>query len=290
MFCPFKKQPLIGLDFNSEEIRLVQLVQKADGLAVERLVHSKLSLPALVTEQGLKGASVAFALPAELLMRKQIELPGTYPERELDAEIERRLLEYFPGIPENQLYFDYQPVEREEHASQLLLVAVRKKDLDYYLKQVSEAGLLAEVVDSQLYASLRSFLFQQKPKQPFRGALLDLQPTLCSLMVIEQEELLFHYSWTNKQTKPLLEQITHSLELYSATHPQKALTTLSLSGVLPLEEEELQWEEQLSLPLHPFNPFQGMKFNAALREEQGQNLASGFLIACGLALRGLSCD
>ena len=190
-----KKRPLIVLDINHEEIRILQLKRVKEELWVEQVYIGALDAGAIVDgriqslqtvraaiEKAVqathtKGAEVAIALPMQSVITKRIKLNEELSPEECEAEINANMADYFPHATED-LVFDFVL----ENPSDVLLIAARKSQLNEYLTVVKQAGLKIKIVDVDSYALSRGAGFmsaEQKLAEHLDGnALLQIAPRL----------------------------------------------------------------------------------------------------------------
>jgi len=314
----FKKYPFLGLDLGLNEIRLLQLEKRGSCFHIEKMVAHPFSVEKasrgkgssweayreplldLVAQMELKNCSVALALPHSAIIKKQIELPPPLQESELTAVLQQGLSQYFPGIPENEIYFDYEVKPANEAWLSILLVATRKQQLQSQLSVVEQAGLKVAIVDVDIYALTRAaalFFYPNQERRNEIAVLLNLVSPVCSFIAFNAEELIFHHSWNVDKAifdNPLdhgdnwVQQVKNGWQLYQSNHPQRKITFMGVAGeIVHLDQLVSVFQKQFSLTVKQVNPFQAMTHSASLRPNLINDYASRFLLCCGLARRGV---
>lgn len=173
----FWPQPLLGLDIQAEEIRLLQLQGALKKKSIKEALLSHLPVGAvidgkiheteavtgclqeLVQKYKLQSSKVAIALPEQCVMSQRITIAKGLNEAELEAEMIHHLSHAVPNITEG-LCYDYLIVD-SSHAMQdeVLLIATSYANLNIPLSVVQNAGLKIQVVDVNQYALIRANQF-----------------------------------------------------------------------------------------------------------------------------------
>lgn len=253
----------------------------------------------LVVREGLSGAGVAFALPGSAVLRKQLEFPLHFNDSELSIELRQRLSQYFPGIPVEEIHFDFMRRTGSEERPLVLLVATRREQLQTQAGALQKAGLQARIADVDLYALARAaawYFFQGREGGSEVAALFDLGWPLFSFIAFNRDELIFHHQWRVGREvfeEPLargadwIPQARNVWQLCQATHPQLRVHYLGVAGELaPLDLIADRLQEHFPLKVEVIRPLRGMTHASSLHAEQIQALSPRFLQCCGLAMRG----
>ncbi len=166
----FWPQPLLGLDIQSDEIRLLQLqrakkkcvIKKtvAMPLPVGSVVDGKIQeievvgdcLQKLVQDNRLQEHEVAIALPASSVLIQRISVARGLDEAEIEAEVISHLHHALPGVTEGLCYDYVMPNQQEDIQNDVLVVATAFLHLNTPLTVVQNAGLKVRVVDVDQYA------------------------------------------------------------------------------------------------------------------------------------------
>jgi type IV pilus assembly protein PilM len=176
----FWPQPLLGLDIQAEEIRLLQLqgtlkkkrIKEAITLDLPpgAVIDGKIQeaevvgdcLQELVQQHKLQAFKVAIALPEPCVVSLRIFVAKGLSESELETEIVSHLSHSIPSTAEG-LCYDYVVVNSSDAMQdEMLLVATSYANLNIPLSVVQKAGLKVQVVDVDRYALDRANQFIKK--------------------------------------------------------------------------------------------------------------------------------
>lgn len=173
----FWPQPLLGLDIQAEEIRLLQLQGTLKKKRIKEAIL--LDLPSgavtdgkiqeaetvgdclreLVLKHKLETSKVAIALPEQGVVSQRIFVAKGLNEAELEAEMVSHLSHSIPGVT-GGLCYDYMVVNSSDSMQdEVLLVATSYANLNIPLSVVQKAGLKVQVVDVDHYALDRANQF-----------------------------------------------------------------------------------------------------------------------------------
>ena len=179
-YIRFWPQPLLGLDIQADEIRLLQLQRSKKKRVIKQTLAQ--SLPAgavidgqiqaaelvsdrlqeLVKSSKLPKCGVAIALPSHCVTTKRISVIKGLRESELEAEVISHLSHCFPIITEG-LCYDYMTFgSNDEMQDDVLLVATSFTCLNTHVTAVQNAGLQVRVVDVDQYALTRANQLREK--------------------------------------------------------------------------------------------------------------------------------
>jgi len=166
----FWPQPLLGLDIQAEEIRLLQLqgtlkkkrIKNAVATPLPRgaVVNGKIHeaetvtdcLQTMVEKNKLQWSRVAIALPEQCVMSQRIRVAKGLSESELEVEMMTHLRHAFPDVIDG-FFYDYLIVDSSQAMQdEVLLIATSYANLNIPLSVVQNAGLKIHVVDVDHYA------------------------------------------------------------------------------------------------------------------------------------------
>jgi len=313
----FKKHPSIGLDIGTDEIRLLQLKSTSDGFQIEKLICQKLPTEAaltgsdiywksveallshIVSESKLSNATAVLAIPNHQVLQKQIQLPASIHEEDLQKEIKERLIEYFPNSSPQELYFDFMLGQTRDEMHSLSLLAARHDVMQLYLQAATRSGLNVSIADVDLYARVRagSFYFsRQTDVSGNAAAWLDLHWPFATMMVFLNGTSVFQHAWQ-------VHGLGSGLGLGSGPRffqELKAVWQMAVSdcascriewmGISGFREEHQsmmsQIEEQCAIPVRPVDPLSVMTHASSLDPVTIKSASTHFLLCAGLAMRG----
>jgi type IV pilus assembly protein PilM len=129
----------------------------------ERVAHA---LARALAHAGIKGRRAAVALPAALVVERQLSLPVGLGEAETDRRL-REALE--PGVPFpiDDAALDYQvlgPCEKGPQAVRMRCVLCQQEDLEPYVEVLETGGLLPCVAEPDSLALARAGLARPLPE------------------------------------------------------------------------------------------------------------------------------
>lgn len=99
---------------------------------------------------------VAVTIPATRTFTRAMNLPPSVREEELHEAVTLEAEQYIP-VPIDELYLDYNVINRTDKGIELLAVAVPKKIVDSYMLLVRMLGLEPVAFDSSINAGARLF-------------------------------------------------------------------------------------------------------------------------------------
>jgi type IV pilus assembly protein PilM len=166
----FWPQPLLGLDIQAEEIRLLQLhsifkkkqIKKTflldlpSGAVIEGKIHDVQTvsdcLQELVQRHQFQGAKAAIALPVQCVIGRHLAVVEGLNEAELEAEVVAHIHQCFSDVGEG-LYYDYTITGPTENRQEnVLWIAASFANVKAPLAVVENAGLKIQIIDVDQYA------------------------------------------------------------------------------------------------------------------------------------------
>ena len=132
---------------------------------------------------------VAMGLPASSVITKRIVLPGGLREQEMEVQVEAEANQYIPfALEEVNLDFQVIGPAGDSDDVEVLIAASRKKKVEDRVAAAEAAGLKAQVVDVESFASQAAFeLVAKNIKGGIEGkiiALVDIGATSLDVTVL----------------------------------------------------------------------------------------------------------
>ena len=205
-----KSKALVGLDIGSNSVKAVELAQSKSGyeitgfareaLAPDTVVDGAITDRTAVSEViksvfaagGFKPKQVATSVSGHSVIVKRVVLPVESPD-EVASSIEFDAEQYIPfEIAEVNL--DYEvigPAEGEEEGIEVLLVAVKKEQIENNTSVVTMAGRTAEVVDIDAFALQNAFEVNYNPDPNETIVLLNIGASLTNINITKGGMPLF---------------------------------------------------------------------------------------------------
>ncbi len=176
----FLPRPLLGLDIQDDEIRLMQLQgfkkKKKIKLALScslpsgAVIHGKIQEPEIVSDclqelvrkNNLKSSDAAVALPANCVTTHSFSIVKGSHDSEMETEVVSHLSQSMPGGAEG-LCYDYAITgSLDDQQCHLLLAVASVEHVNGPVTVAKSAGLKIRIVDVDCYALDRAILFIKK--------------------------------------------------------------------------------------------------------------------------------
>lgn len=168
-----RQKSLVGLDIGSDEVKVVELTQTAEGIELTGFGWGKIPTPeetlqtvkAVLRESGIRSRKVATAVSGRSVVVRYITLPELDDE-ELPETLRLEADKYIP-FDRDEVCIDGQRLEEpvedsvdvsgESSEMKSLLVAVKKDLLHDHIDQVQDLGLVPVAIDVDSFALGNSF-------------------------------------------------------------------------------------------------------------------------------------
>ncbi len=172
----YRDKPIFGLDigFSSMKVMQIDLSGKPEiiGYGVGSFDPKAIENGVIVDYEGLARAAndlfenkiigeintrrIAFSIPASRTFSRVIKLPKL-SDKELSEAVRTEAEQYIP-VPIDQLYMDFDIINRTDKEIELFAVAVPKKIIDSYMMLSRLLGLEIVAMESTIAAAARLFL------------------------------------------------------------------------------------------------------------------------------------
>jgi type IV pilus assembly protein PilM len=209
-----QKPPLLGIDISTAAVKLLELSQIGQKYRVENYAIVPLPQDAVVDknlakvdivsnaiklatkQSGTRLKHAAVAVPTSSVIAKEITMPASLNEDELEAQIQLEADQYIPySLDEVSLDFVVQgETEKNPEMVDILLVASRKELVEDRVAALEMAGLKAGIVDVESYAleNACSLILSQIPQNPDEGiAIVDIGSTMTTLYVMQNQKIIY---------------------------------------------------------------------------------------------------
>ncbi|MCC2666128.1 MAG: hypothetical protein K0R24_544 [Gammaproteobacteria bacterium] len=297
----FQKSTLVGLDIQTDAIRLLRLrpikkqliIEEAlmMGLPTGAIISGKIQQPELVsdclrelaTHSKIKKLNSVIALPAECVTSKRIQLAKELCETDREVEIADNLTHYLPSLS-GELCYDYIKLDtHNETQDNIFLAAAQLDPLNSYVSVVENAGISVHIVDVDVYAVARAVCFSI-PDSVKTKIILDVDSTIARFILLNHNEIIFHQSIFRHDLKEFYEKLKLTIQLCLSTYNQFIIRKIYLSGSAQDTSEIISLiEKNFSMETHSIDIFRNVLFPQEIRSKE--NISS---IAYGLALRGIA--
>jgi len=203
---------LVGLDIESDVIKLLKVTYTESQQKVESFAISSLPTGAIVKDEikdydtvvtvlkdmfsqcHLGNSSIALAIPRSSAIIKTVTIDNRLNEAEIESRAWVEANRNFPELV-GDIYLDFNvlgPSAQDSSQLDLILVACRKEQIDPYLELLRQSNLDAKIVDVNCYALERALsVVTQKIPSSEAVALLNLNFTLSTLIITQEEKLIY---------------------------------------------------------------------------------------------------
>ena len=300
MFLSRKKPPLIGLDISSTSVKLMELSKtgssyRIEGIGVEPLPANAVveknvaevesvgeSVKRALAKSKIKNKFCAIAVSGSSVITKKITMPANLSEDEMEGQIQLEADQYIP-YPLEEVNLDFHIIGESENNPEtvdVLLAACRSENVDDRVAAVELAGLTSQMPDEGMDKTI---------------AIVDIGATMTSLSVIHNHRLVYtrEQNFGGKQlTEEIMRRYGLSYEEAGLAKRQGGLPDNYEPEVLePFKETTAQQaeltESHIGVPTTIANPFADMSSSSRVNKANLEADAPSFLIAAGLAIRGV---
>lgn len=296
---PFRKSSLLGIDFCSSAVKIVEIATSKQELSVEG--HACESLPSFVFDgdniknisylsycikkllktSGFTSKWAVLALPDSMVINQVVQMKKSLPE---EAREEWAMIEAakYIAYPLEEMFFDFEvlgPCSKLADLWDVSLIAARRENVWTRVQAVRGAGLQVAFVEVESHAIERAAKEWMRQvldcSQKKTVALYHMRDKRCYLLVWQNGKLIFQKTFLEEDQeefsnqKSKAGQIKEALQFFYSSSSHEPVDHLILAGSLPEQiEEQLGTRTVLAAPLKNL-PY----------------TTSDWMIACGLALR-----
>ena len=139
----------------------------------EREVEIINTIQGFITSQNVSKDNIIVALPREKALVKLLEIPSAAKEN-LRKVLEYELVKHIPFPPE-EATFDFQILEEKERTLRILLIVMKKEEVNEYLELFKRMGIRPGAIEISSTASANLFYYDQHPVDPHPFALIDIR-------------------------------------------------------------------------------------------------------------------
>jgi Tfp pilus assembly PilM family ATPase len=308
-----RQRRFLAIDFDSRQVRIVQAEPSAGAPRILKLAAADVPVGVDTTDaqalgtflrevlgrMHLGGGQVLMCVPRGQAILKPLFLPRAASTGELagmvlyqaEKELTFRPDETVVDFTLESHYGAEPPPEEHAEGVQVLVAAVRRTVVDYYVGVARAAGLKLAGLGLRPYANIRAVQSYGGHGAEARVAILQIMADEAELDVSDAGALTFTRPAAIKVPMPLVEpaagdaaqtvvtEVTRSLHSYLGVergHEVTAVLVAGGTGIEPRVAAELR--RRLDIPVEPLDP------SAALGLEAQGPTASAFISALGLAV------
>jgi type IV pilus assembly protein PilM len=288
------KAKMVGVDINSNSIRLVELSNFGSGYKVEKCMSVALAANASdsVIVAALKSIfaqlqltkNVAIALPHSALFFHEIKIEQNLSERELEDFLQFNIEKYTNESASN-INFDYQIIKSPKQINDDILVrliVVRCEQIEKSIKLLQQADLYPKIIDVDSYAVERVVRKQLKEITELI-AIINIENDAILIVIIDHEKIVYtNKEMANPETMQSVKQIIRQIKAKLQQPIEKIVLAGEKSDLVGLSEAISM---EFNIRTVVIDPFLGMKLSSVVSKELKQIKFSAMLISCGLAMR-----
>ena len=269
-----KKQPLVGIDISSSSVKIVSLSKKEneyilDGYSIKPIPTGSIvdgnitdidSLGSVIldalNESNSNLKNVACCISNSKTITKNINLPASIPETELEGQVQTEMTKHIPyALEEINLDFQFNK-QISEDINEFTVIATKSENIDSLIAVLELAELTPKIVDVEIYAVENAVNFIARINKEFSInsvlGIVDIGISATKLSVLDNGKL----TYTREQTfggKQLLNELQRSLglslkdsrELLRTTESQKSTHQSILENFMNSATQEIERALQL---------------------------------------------
>jgi general secretion pathway protein L len=299
----FYGQGCIGIQFTSQYLLIAELqrgfreivlkdykIKDLDGVKEEPSALAREIRDFVSSSRSSLSSNYVIGIPREKTLVKDIGLPMAVEEN-IAQVIQYELERYIPFTSE-EVYYDYQIIERdtEENQLRILLVAVKKDTLEYYLEILKEAQIEPIIVEISSTALLNTILFNDPYSDNELRAAIQIGGSTLEFLLIQGKTLRYSRVLTlnGDLASPIKTELEHALWLggYESDRGDNLpIKELIVNGDWAEGENNLSQilSPQFKIDTRVFNPLNKIK----IFHKAHHSLPPNLVYPIGLALRGV---
>jgi type IV pilus assembly protein PilM len=211
-----RRKPVVGLDIGSSSIKLVEILDTAQGymlnhfsmLALPRgvIVDGVLQDPRTLTERlkelfkrtGLGNKGIVTSLSGHSVIVKKVNF-ATMEDKELRELIHDEAGKYLPFDNMSDVNFDFQilgPTDYNPNQMNVLLVAAKKDVINSYTDVITDAGLSAMIMDVDSFAIETMYEENYKYDENDIIVLVNIGASITNINVVQNAGSIFTRDFT----------------------------------------------------------------------------------------------
>tara|TARA_B100000767_G_scaffold274686_1_gene308507 strand:- start:2537 stop:3649 length:1113 start_codon:yes stop_codon:yes gene_type:complete len=282
-------------------------------------------LLSLIEEANTRTKKVAIAVSGSSVITKTIYMPANLNDDYLEAKIFADADKYIP-YPLDDVSIDFATINTGGNKdSEILLAACRKEMIDERVDILTKIGLDPVIVDIKIYNIERAFSLIKKNHAYKSNEIIALfeRNSGLSLTVIKGETAVFHKEGSfvvndnetdraiddkvksaenellqlvgednkNEDKEKIALHIQAALQFFMSSSQHEQIDRIILAGnFLSINELSIWLGDWLKIPTSVANPLAHMQVAESVDCHAINDNGSLSMVACGLAMRGLSCQ
>lgn len=284
-----KRSALVGIDFDVNTVRLLELSKTRTGLCVESYaVCSNDDISQAVNEaikqSGVKSKLAVVGLPYSAVISRNIQLDTRLDDDEIESYLlmNMKKLTGF-GVQDICMDFDrLEPVKNSPDKVNIEMIAAKREQVAAKKELMHSTNMKIKSVDVELFALQRAAQ-QQSIKYDGAIAVINLKKRSLLLSVLEQGEILYAKE-ENIVEGDIAEQICNELQLCFATNPCKVNHIIIAGENADCADLLENISARVGVSVYTANPFVDMEISGHVDALALRKVAHNMIISFGLAL------
>ncbi len=285
-----KRSASVGIDFDTNTVRLIELSKTRAGLCVESYaICSNNDISQALNEaiklSGVKTKLAVIGLPYSSVISKNIQLDARLDVDEIESYLLMNMKK-LTGFGVQDICIDFDrlgPVKNSPDKVNIEMIAAKREQVAAKKELMCCTNMKIKSVDMELFALQRAVL-QQSIKYDGVIAVINLKKRSLLLSVLEQGRKILYAKEENIIEGDIAEQICNELQLCFATNPCK-VNHIIMSGENADCADLLENISALTgIRACTANPFVDMEISGHVDALALRKVAHNMMISFGLAL------
>jgi len=284
-----KRSVLVGIDFDVNTVRLLELRRTRAGFCVESYAvcsdeNLRQALNEAIKQSGVKTKLAVVGLPCSAVISRNIQLDARLDEDEIESYLLMNMKK-FTGFGVQDICMDFNilgPVSDSPDKVNIEMIAAKREQVAAKKQLMCTTNMKMRSIDVELFALQRAAL-QQSLKYDDAVAVINLKKRSLLLSVLEHGEILYAKE-ENVIEGDFAEQICNELQLCFATNPCK-VNQIIVSGENANCADLLEGiSTRIGVSVCTADPLVNMEISEHIDAIALRKVAHSMMISCGLAL------
>jgi type IV pilus assembly protein PilM len=284
-----KRSALVGIDFDVNTVRLLELRQTRAGFCVESYAvcsgdSLRQALNEAIKQSGVKSKFAVVGLPYSAVISRNIQLDARLDEDEIESYLLMNMKK-LTGFGVKDICIDFNilgPVKNSPDKVNIGMIAAKREQIAAKKELMRTTNMKIQSVDVELFALQRAVL-QQSLKCDDTVAVINLKKKSLLLSVLEHGEILYAKE-EDVIEGDIAEQISNELQLCFATNPCK-VNQIIVSGENADCADLLEnIFTRVGVSVCTANPFVNVEISEHIDALALRKVAHSMMISYGLAL------
>lgn len=312
---------ILGISLLGDQLRIVEGRKESGELQITRIAHGRVrqlfnfeafsdnsaarrfaeDINRLYETQDFQEKQAAFSLDSAMVLIKKVPIDKELADSKIEEQIKWEVGQ-FAISPINEYIIDFEEIlstSKKGSAKDMLVVAVRKRIVEYLRQIFSHTDLQLKVVDVDLFSAQRALQLNYKVGNSDKIGLIDVQEDRAYFSILTgrnyylSQEVIFPTTDPESENKEDATARIISKELKRIIMDEQLgkgiedLSQIYLYGEAVEDRilEGLQGNNEVNVKRA--NPFKEVKLVSEIKEEINEGRPERFMISVGAALRGI---